>query len=193
MVDDPAKADAAARRLKENDVELVFLYISTYALSSTVLPVVQRLGVPVIVLNLQPAAAIDYDYLNGMGDRGRMTGEWLSHCQACSVPEVACVFNRLGLKYDIVTGYLAEESVWEQIGAWIEAAGVAAAMRRNRMGCSAITIAGCSTYIPTLRGCPAYSGRMSNCSKCANWKELRDRVTDAETAAESRSSVRLST
>ena len=54
MVDDPAKADAAARRLKENDVELVFLYISTYALSSTVLPVVQRLGVPVIVLNLQP-------------------------------------------------------------------------------------------------------------------------------------------
>ena len=98
------------------------------------LPVVQRLGVPVIVLNLQPAAAIDYDYLNGMGDRGRMTGEWLSHCQACSVPEVACVFNRLGLKYDIVTGYLAEESVWEQIGAWIEAAGVAAAMRRNRMG-----------------------------------------------------------
>ena len=48
MVDDPAKADAAARRLKENDVELVFLYISTYALSSTVLPVVQRLGVPVI-------------------------------------------------------------------------------------------------------------------------------------------------
>ena len=46
------------------------------------------------LLNLQPAAAIDYDYLNGMGDRGRMTGEWLSHCQACSVPEVACVFNR---------------------------------------------------------------------------------------------------
>lgn len=74
MVDDPTKAAAAAACLKENDVELVFLYISTYALSSTVLPVVQRLGVPVIVLNLQPVAAIDYDYLNGMGDRGAMTG-----------------------------------------------------------------------------------------------------------------------
>lgn len=35
MVDDPTKADAAAALLKENDVELVFLYISTYALSST--------------------------------------------------------------------------------------------------------------------------------------------------------------
>ena len=32
-----------------------------------------------------------------------MTGEWLAHCQACSVPEVACVFNRLGLRYEIVT------------------------------------------------------------------------------------------
>ena len=134
MVDDPTKAAAAAACLKENDVELVFLYISTYALSSTVLPVVQRLGVPVIVLNLQPVAAIDYDYLNGMGDRGAMTGEWLAHCQACTVPEVACVFNRLGLKYEIVTGYLDEEGVWTQIRAWIDAARVAEGMRNNRMG-----------------------------------------------------------
>lgn len=116
MVDEPAKAEAAAKLLRESDAELVFLYISTYALSSTVLPVVQRLGVPVVVLNLQPEPAIDYDRLNAMGDRGRMTGEWLAHCQACSVPEVACVFNRLGLRYDIVTGYLAESSVWERIG-----------------------------------------------------------------------------
>ena len=134
MVDDPTKADAAAALLKENDVELVFLYISTYALSSTVLPVVSRLNVPVVVLNLQPTAAIDYDYINSLGDRGRMTGEWLANCQACSVPEVACVFNRLGLRYDIVTGYLGEESVWEQIGGWVEAARVAHALRHDRMG-----------------------------------------------------------
>lgn len=74
MVDEPAKAEAAAKLLRENGAELVFLYISTYALSSTVLPVVQRLGVPVVVLNLQPEPAIDYDRLNAMGDRGRMTG-----------------------------------------------------------------------------------------------------------------------
>ena len=43
MVDNPAKAKAAADLLKQNDVELVFLYISTYALSSTVLPVIQKL------------------------------------------------------------------------------------------------------------------------------------------------------
>ena len=182
MVDDPAKADAAARRLKENDVELVFLYISTYALSSTVLPVVQRLGVPVIVLNLQPAAAIDYDYLNGMGDRGRMTGEWLSHCQACSVPEVACVFNRLGLKYDIVTGYLAEESVWEQIGAWIEAAGVAAAMRRNRMGVLGHYYCGMLDVYTDLTRQSAVFGTHVELLEMCELHALRERVTDAEVA-----------
>ncbi len=106
MVDEPGKAEGAARLFEERGVELIFLYISTYALSSTVLPVVRRSGRPVVVLNLQPEAAIDYDALDALGDRGRMTGEWLAHCQACSVPEVACVFNRLGLRYDIVTGYI---------------------------------------------------------------------------------------
>ena len=59
-------------------------------------------------------AAINYDYINGLGDRGKMTGEWLAHCQACSTPEFACVFNRAGIKYDILTGYLEEPYVWNE-------------------------------------------------------------------------------
>ena len=58
MVDNPEKAIEAAELLKQNDVEIVFLYVSTYALSSTVLPVAQRIKVPVIMLNLQPVAQI---------------------------------------------------------------------------------------------------------------------------------------
>ena len=38
MVDNPFKAREAADYLKSQDVEIVFLYISTYALSSTVFP-----------------------------------------------------------------------------------------------------------------------------------------------------------
>ena len=40
-------------------MDLIFLHVTTYALSSTVLPVVQRAKVPVIILNLAPAAAIE--------------------------------------------------------------------------------------------------------------------------------------
>ena len=94
MVDSPLKANECVLQLKQADVELVFLFISTYALSSTILPVAQQVGKPIIILNIQPASAIDYQKLNSMGDRGRMTGEWLAHCQACSVPEFASVLNR---------------------------------------------------------------------------------------------------
>lgn len=82
MVDSPLKANECVLQLKQADVELVFLFISTYALSSTILPVAQQVGKPIIILNIQPASAIDYQKLNSMGDRGRMTGEWLAHCQA---------------------------------------------------------------------------------------------------------------
>ena len=115
MVDSPLKANECVLQLKQADVELVFLFISTYALSSTILPVAQQVGKPIIILNIQPASAIDYQKLNSMGDRGRMTGEWLAHCQACSVPEFASVLNRAGVRYDIITGYLSEDYVWEEI------------------------------------------------------------------------------
>ena len=143
MVDDPTKADAAAALLKENDVELVFLYISTYALSSTVLPVVSRLNVPVVVLNLQPTAAIDYDYINSLGDRGRMTGEWLANCQACSVPEVACVFNRLGRDTWARSRFGNRSAVGLRRRAWP----MPCAM--TGWGCWDITTAGCSMCTPT--------------------------------------------
>ena len=132
LVDSPVKAREAADYLKKSDVDIVFLYVSTYALSSTVLPIAQKLKCPIIILNIQPVAAIDYERFNNLGDRGKMTGEWLAHCQACSVPELANVFNRAGIGYEFVTGYLGEQAVWNDIKGWIEAANVAAAMRNNR-------------------------------------------------------------
>ena len=115
MVDNVSKSHAAASLFLQQEVELVCVFISTYALSSTVLPVVQRVGKPVLLLNIQPVPAIDYDYLNGLGDRALMTGEWLAHCQACSVPELACVLKRAGLRFDIVTGHLADEEMWQEL------------------------------------------------------------------------------
>jgi L-arabinose isomerase len=135
LVDNPATAQLAADRLKREDVQLVFLYVSTYALSSTVLPVVQKIKVPVIVLNLQPTAAIDYATFNASQDRVKMTGEWLAHCQACSVPEIANVLLRSGIDFHQVTGILHDDPIaWREIGDWVEAARVAEIMRKNRVG-----------------------------------------------------------
>jgi len=135
LVDTTDKAFAAGKLFRSEDVELIFLYVSTYALSSTVLPVVQPAKVPVVILDLSPAAAIDYDHFNSLKDRTRMTGEWLAHCSACSVPEIANVFSRVGIKFHQVTGMLDhDEQGWQEIQEWIEAAKVKHVMRYNRLG-----------------------------------------------------------
>jgi L-arabinose isomerase len=134
LIDSPVVAQAAGDRFRTENVDVIFLFITTYALSSTVLPVVQRAGVPVIVLNLQPVAQLDYEAFNALGDRGKMTGLWLEHCQACCAPEIACVFNRAGINYHLVTGYLDDDEAWTEIGEWVEAVRVRNVLRNSRMG-----------------------------------------------------------
>ena len=75
LVDSPEQARLVADQFQRAGVQLIYLYVSTYALSSTVLPVVLQTKAPVVVLNLQPVRAIDYDAFNRLGDRGVMTGE----------------------------------------------------------------------------------------------------------------------
>jgi L-arabinose isomerase len=135
LVDSVEKAFAAGHAFRQADVDVIFLYVTTYALSSTVLPVVQRAKVPVIVLNLQPSEAIDYARFNSLGDRTRMTGEWLAYCAACPVPEIANAFHRTRIPFHQVTGVLDEkDACWEEVREWVEAARVAQIMAHNRLG-----------------------------------------------------------
>jgi L-arabinose isomerase len=135
MIDSPEKAVAAAHEFRRADIDLLFLQVTTYALSSTVLPVVRRAKVPVIVLNLSPGAAIDYAAFNAMTDRGKMTGEWLAWCQACPVPEIANVFRRCKIPFFQVTGMLEDDpAAWNEIQEWLDAAQVAQVMEHNRLG-----------------------------------------------------------
>lgn len=135
LVDTPEKAVKAGHAFRREDVDVIFLYVTTYALSSTVLPVVRRAKVPVIILNLSPNAAIDYAFFNRLGDRTKMTGEWLAHCQACPVPEIANVFRRARIPFFQVTGTLEDDPIaWREINDWIEAARIAHIMEHNRLG-----------------------------------------------------------
>lgn len=180
LVDSPVVAREKAQVLKTEDVDILFLYVSTYALSSTILPVVQKVKCPVIILNIQPVAAIDYESFNKLGDRGKMTGEWLAHCQACSVPEFANVFNRAGIDYEFVTGYLDEQAVWDDIQDWIEAANVAAVMRNNRLGVLGHYYCGMlDVYSDLTKQASAFGTHIEIVEMC-EVKKYRDAVTSAE-------------
>ena len=135
LVDDTDTAFTTARRVRREEIDILFLYVTTYALSGTVLPVVRKAGVPVIVLNLAPEPAIDYANFNAIGDRGKMTGEWLAYCSACPVPEISNVFQRAGIPFYQVTGVLHDDpECWAEIGDYVAAARVMKTLATNRMG-----------------------------------------------------------
>ena len=180
LVDSPIVAREKAQVLKTEDVDILFLYVSTYALSSTVLPVVQKVKCPIIILNIQPVAAIEYESFNALGDRGKMTGEWLAHCQACSVPELANVFNRSGIDYEFVTGYLDEPQVWTEIQDWIDAAHVVAVMQNNRLGVLGHYYAGMlDVYSDLTKQSTAFGTHIEIVEMC-EVKKYRDALTQAE-------------
>jgi L-arabinose isomerase len=145
--------------------------------------VAQKLKVPVIILNLQPVAELDYEAFNKLGDRGKMTGLWLEHCQACSVPEIASVFNRSGIQYDFVTGYLQDKEAWSEIEAWTEAARVTAAMRNNRLGILGHYYGGMLDVYTDITKQSAVFGTHIEILEMCELKKYRDETTDAEVQA----------
>ncbi len=127
LVDTPEGARAAGHLFLREDVDLILCYVATYATSSQVLPVVQKTRAPVLVLNLQPTAALDYETAD--------TAEWLANCSVCCVPEIANAFARGGIDFRVVSGQLHQDpAAWREIEDWCRAAGVARAVRQARIG-----------------------------------------------------------
>jgi L-arabinose isomerase len=184
LIDTPEKAVAAGHQFRQADVDLIFLYVTTYALSSTVLPAVRRAKVPVILLNLAPSAAIDYAAFNKMGDRTKMTGEWLAHCQACSVPEIANVFKRCRIPSFQVTGMLENDaSAWTEITEWIDAGRVAHAMEHNRLGVMGHYYSGMlDIYSDLTQQCAFFAGHIE-IIEVDELADLRRKVSSEEISA----------
>lgn len=181
LVDTIDKAFEAGKLFRQQDVDIIFLYVSTYALSSTVLPVVQRAKVPVIILNLSPGRAIYYAAFNNINDRTKMTGEWLAFCSACPVPEIANVFKRTGIIFQEVTGLLHnDDESWTEIKEWVEAARVANIMRYNRMGCMGHYYSGMLDIYSDLTRQYAHFGRHIELIEVDELAELRQEVSDIE-------------
>ncbi len=183
LVDSVQKAHQAADLFASQQVEIIFLYISTYALSSTVLPVVHKTKAPVVVLNLQPVARLDYDRFNALPSREEMTGDWLAHCQACCTPEIASVFKRTGVAYHLVTGVLDGEESWREIQDWLAAAQVRAMLRESSIGVLGHYYGGMLDVYSDYTQLSGVFGTHFVITEMDELAELRRAVTEAETQA----------
>jgi L-arabinose isomerase len=108
-----------------------------------------------------------------------MTGEWLAHCSACPVPEVANVFNRAGITFHQVTGMLDDDpEAWNEISEWIDAAHVANQMFHNRLGLMGHYYGGMlDIYTDVTRQC-AYFGGHIEMLEVDELASLRTQVSD---------------
>ncbi|MEV8330069.1 L-fucose/L-arabinose isomerase family protein [Streptomyces niveus] len=126
FISDAEEGAAAAEKLRAADCDLIVGFLTTYMTATMLVPVAQRSGAPVLLINLQPTEAMDHATFG--------TGEWLAYCGACPLPEMANAFERVGVPFRSVSGHLEDERAWARIGRWVGAAGVRGALRKGRHG-----------------------------------------------------------
>ncbi|GAA5074327.1 L-arabinose isomerase [Thermocatellispora tengchongensis] len=126
FISDAQEGARAAERLREAGCDIIVGFLTTYMTANMLLPVAQRSGAPVLLINLQPSESMDHATFD--------TGQWLAYCGACPLPEMANAFTRAGIPFRSVSGYLEDGRAWAKIGRWVKAAGVRAALRRGRHG-----------------------------------------------------------
>jgi L-arabinose isomerase len=126
FISDARDGARAAEQLRAAGCDLIVGFLTTYMTASMLVPVAQRSGAPVLLINLQPTEAMDHASFD--------TGQWLAYCGACPLPEMANAFLRCGIPFRSVSGYVEDDRAWAKIGRWIKAAGVRAALRHGRHG-----------------------------------------------------------
>jgi L-arabinose isomerase len=126
FISDERDGAAAAETLRAAGCDLIVGFLTTYLTATMLMPVAQRSGAPVLLINLQPTESMDHATFD--------TGQWLAYCGACPLPEMANAFTRAGVEFRSVSGYLRDERAWARIGAWIRAAAVRKVLRAGRHG-----------------------------------------------------------
>lgn len=128
MVDHAEAAWAALKKVKAADLDVLFVDLLTYATSCTFGIVVRDLDVPIVLVALQPLAALDYAHAT--------TYMQLCNDNICSLPEFAGVAVRMGRRVPpLIVGSLHDDPAADaEIARWCDIAKVLHDMKGARIG-----------------------------------------------------------
>ncbi|MFC7584801.1 hypothetical protein ACFQYP_14490 [Nonomuraea antimicrobica] len=104
FISDAQEGAEAAEKLRAAGCDLIVGFLTTYMTATMLVPIAQRSGAPVLLINLQPTESMDHATFD--------TGQWLAYCGACPLPEMANAFTRSGIPFRSVSGYLEDERAW---------------------------------------------------------------------------------
>ena len=128
MADNSESGYAALEKMKCERMDILFVNMLTYATSAVFAPIVRDVGVPIVMIALQPRRQMDYSTAS--------TRQQLENDNVCSAPEFAGVAIRMGKKVsDVIFGTLYGDSKAEkEIAGWCEIAKVLHDLRGARFG-----------------------------------------------------------
>ena len=175
FISDAQEGAEAAEKLRAADCDLIVGFLTTYMTATMLVPIAQRSGAPVLLINLQPTPSMDHASFD--------TGQWLAYCGACPLPEMANAFERVGVPFRSVSGHLEDERAWRRIGRWIRAAGVRSVLRNGRHGLMGHLYPGMYDVSTDLTMVP---GRLGGHVEVVEFDDLRvrvDQVKDDELTA----------
>lgn len=128
MIDSSEKAYDAVPKILAANVDVLFCNMVTYATSSVFAPIVREVDKPMVLVALQPRAALDYTKAN--------TFMQLENDNICSVPEFTGVAIRLNRKVnDVIIGCLYnDDEAQKEVTKWCDIAKVLHDLKGARMG-----------------------------------------------------------
>lgn len=194
LVDSEVAGSEAGEFFNAHNVDLIFAHSATYVTSASVLPVHQVSNAPVVILNLQPTARINYAVTT--------TREWLAHCGACPVPELVNAFHRAGIVPTVINGLLGlnktpsislanevtasrPEAVraWREIAEWVLAAKVKRNLAGARFGFLGNTYGGMLDLYSDFTAFQAQTGAHLQVLEMCDLERCLQEVADSEVAS----------
>lgn len=128
LIDEARSTYAVLPQIRAADLDLLMVDMVTYATSSTFGALIRALDIPVVMVALQPRAALDYARAT--------TSMQLANDDFCSVPEFAAVAVRMGKRVpEVIIGTLTDDPVADaEIAEWCQIAKVYRSLRTARIG-----------------------------------------------------------
>ncbi|EHR53336.1 L-arabinose isomerase [Saccharomonospora marina XMU15] len=175
FISDAQEGAAAAEKLRTAGCDLIVGFLTTYLTATMLLPIAQRGGAPVLLINLQPTESMDHASVD--------TGQWLAYCGACPLPELANTFHRAGVEFRSVSGYLRDERAWTKIERWVRAAAVRKVLSHGRHGLMGHLYPGMYDVSTDLTMVSAHFGGHVEVLEFDDLRVRVEQVSDGEVAA----------
>lgn len=173
-IDKTEEAFLAVKNLKREDVDLLFIILSTYVPSSVCVPFARYLDVPQVLIAIQPLAHLDYSHTT--------TYMQLANDDVCAMPEISGVYERLGRNIPacIVASSAQTEFLKKEVSEWILAASAMAGFKYKTIGYLGHTYEGMyDMHTDPTAFTAAFGSHVKMLEMCELYK-LSELVTDDE-------------